>query len=196
MAFFAGNDPIFTKLADFHRHGASVNAEIIGKRLPIIGDRERTGFVLFSLYEQVGHQFFSGSSVGGDLDFLVEKEILRCYDTQKVEDDPAVEGTGTGAAYGEAPAVNEHYLAVIRSDNADGKGRYSGTSEGFTEQLRRLDTGNYASVSVIVLTDDLSCAGKDNAHIFCRISLLEDDLIFLIAENSRIQTSQHGRKVV
>ena len=119
MAFFAGNDPIFSKFADFHRHGASVNTKIIGKSLSVIGDRERAGFVLFGLYEQVGHQLFAGSSVGGDLDFLVEKEIFRCNDLQKVEDDPAVERAGTGAADREAPAVDEHYLAVLRSGYAD-----------------------------------------------------------------------------
>lgn len=119
MAFFAGNNPVFSKFADFHRHGASVNTKIIGKSLSVIGDRERAGFVLFGLYEQIGHQLFAGSSVGGDLDFLVEKEIFRCNDLQKIEDDPAVERAGTGAADREAPTVDEHYLAVLRSGYAD-----------------------------------------------------------------------------
>jgi len=80
MAFFAGNDPVFSEFADFHCHGASVNTKIIGKSLSVIGNRERPGFVLFGLYEQEGHQLFAGSSVGGDFDFLVEKKIFRCND--------------------------------------------------------------------------------------------------------------------
>ena len=119
MAFFADNNPVFSKFADFHRHGASVNTKIIGKSLSVIGDRERAGFVLFGLYEQIGHQLFAGSSVGGDLDFLVENEILRCDHPKEIEDHPAVKGAGTGAAGCDTPAVDEHYLAVLRCGYTD-----------------------------------------------------------------------------
>ena len=120
MTFFTCDDSFFTKLADFCRHGTAVNTEIVRKSLTIIGDCERTGFILLGLHKQVGHQLFPGGSVGCDFDFLVEHEILGCYHPKKIEDDSAVKGTGTGAADRNSAAVDKHDLAVLRSGHTDG----------------------------------------------------------------------------
>ena len=119
MTFFTGNDTVFAQFADLHRHGATVNTEVIRKGLAVIGNREGSGFILLGLHEQEGHQLFPGGSVGGNLDFLVEKEILRGDHPKEIEDHPAVKGAGTGAAGCDTPAVDEHYLAVLRCGYTD-----------------------------------------------------------------------------
>ena len=113
MAFLAGDDAVFAKFADFHRHSAAVDTQIVRKSLTVIGDGEGTGFILLGLHKQVGHQLFPGGPVRGDLNFLVEDEILGRYHLEKIENHPAVKRAGTGTADCESAAVDEHDPAVL-----------------------------------------------------------------------------------
>ena len=96
MVFFAFQDLFLAQLADFGGQAAAVHFQIVCQFLPVIGDGEAVAALDFCLVQQVCHQFFPGGPFGGDLDLLIEYQVLGGHQPQKVEDDPAVESAGAG----------------------------------------------------------------------------------------------------
>ena len=112
-------DPFPAQLADLRGHCAALHLQIIRQCLPVKGDGKPVAALRLGLLQKIGHQLFPGGALGGDLDLLVQDQIVDGHQMEQIVNDLAVECAGIAAAHRDAAAVQKKYLGIFVSNDTD-----------------------------------------------------------------------------
>ena len=95
--FFAFNIAFFDKLSKLIGHGTSFYTKIVSQLLPVKRNGKFCGLLLLCLKQEIGHQLFSGSTLGCKLYFLMERKASVCNKSKQIAVQTVMELTGIAA---------------------------------------------------------------------------------------------------
>ena len=178
-------------LAQFIGHGAAVNAQIVGKLLPVEGDRKAVAAAAFGLLRKIGEQPAPNGFGRGVQTAAGKSEVFLGRDLQEVLNQFVVVGAGALTGGDQLPCVQEQNAALLAGDYGHHQRLSRDAGIGLRKKLARIHMTENGLVSPQIVDLNVDAAGKHQPHILHTFPDVQDRVPFSVLVLIRPQAGKH-----